>query len=103
MKLSPLEIALAAVFILLVPPRSMKYNRNVVDTDAAMSKWTKFSDPVAMHHQRHTGAKQYQSISDCQADAMHMVHQSEAVGDWASAAAFRASRCEEAKGRSLWR
>jgi len=103
MKLSPLGIALAAVFILLVPPRSMRYHRNVVDTDAALSKWTKFSDPVAMHYQRHTGAKQYQSISDCQADARRMVHQSEAVGDWSSAAAFRASRCEEAKGRSLWR
>jgi hypothetical protein len=81
----------------------MKYNRDVVDSDAAMSKWTKFSDPVAMHHQRHTGAKQYQSIGDCHADAMRMVHQSEVVGDWSSAAAFRAARCEEAKGRSLWR
>ena len=103
MKLSPLGTALAAVFILLVPPRSMKYHHNFVDTDAAMSKWTKFSDPVAMHYQRHTGPKQYQSIGACQADAMRMVHQSEAVGDWVSAAAFRASRCEEAKGRSLWR
>lgn len=103
MRLSPLGGALAAVFILLIPPRSMRYNRNIVDTDAAVSKWTKFSDPTAMHYQRHTGPKQYPSRSDCKADAMRMVHQSEAVGDWATAAAFRAARCEEAKGRSLWR
>lgn len=57
-KLSSLGTALAVVFILLVPPRSMRDHRNLVDTDAALSKWIKFSDPVAMHHQRHTGPKQ---------------------------------------------